>query len=116
MRLITQIKTLAKYAIIFTLYFWSDFIAAQSKQLPPSLGGAAENALEPIGILTKTLYNFSLIFGICFILGSVVRFKEYRENDSQTPISRPIVMLVFGIVMVGIPLIAKLSDSATCIL
>jgi intracellular multiplication protein IcmD len=74
-----------------------------------SLGETAGNILTPIGVFTNVIYNVCYIVGVAFALGAVIRFKEYRENPSQTPISRPIAMLIFGFVIFAIPFVAKLS-------
>lgn len=80
---------------------------------PPSLGGASANVLQPLGIFTSALYNICYIVGTAFILGSFIRYKEYRQNPSETPISRPIAVFLFGVVLIAIPVIAKLSESAS---
>ena len=77
-----------------------------------SVGQTAGNILVPVNALTNVIYNICYIVGVAFVLGSVIRFKEYRENPSQTPISRPIVMAIFGLVIFVIPFIAKLSSGS----
>lgn len=86
-----------------------------SRPLPPSLGGASANALEPLGIFTNALYSICYILGAGFIMSSIIRFKEYRENPSQTPISRPIAVLIFGLIFLAIPFIARLSQSSSAL-
>lgn len=86
--------------------------AARADQSSLSLGGASANAMEPLGIFTNGLYNICYILGVGFILGSIIRFKEYRQNPSQTPISRPIAIFCFGLIFIAVPIIAKLSSSS----
>lgn len=102
------------YSIVFTLIsLWVEGVDAQSRSAAPSIGETATNALEPINIFTNTLYSICFILGAAFIMGSIVRYKEYRENPSQTPVSRPIAIFLFGLVLLAIPIIAKLSEAST---
>ncbi len=96
----------------FLTYLWADLATANTTQSLPSLGDAAIKALEPVSVFTATLYNICYILGTLFLLGSIIRFKEYRENPSQTPISRPLTVLLFGLVLFAVPFIAKLSTSS----
>lgn len=101
--------------IIFFASCFPSLIYAADRSSPPSMGGIASNVLEPIGIFTNAVYSICYILGAAFIMGSVVRYREYRENPSQTPISRPIAILLFGIVLLSIPIIAKLSEASTIV-
>jgi hypothetical protein len=47
------------------------------------------NVLSFVGILLGVLFKISLILGVCFFLSSLIQFKNYRDNPSQVPISRP---------------------------
>lgn len=85
---------------------------AHGDQSSLSIGSASANVMEPLSIFTNGLYNICYILGVGFILGSIIRFREYRQNPSQTPISRPIAILCFGLIFIAVPIIAKLSSSA----
>jgi len=98
--------------LVCCLCFWGNLVCADAPQSPPSVGGASINLLGPIGAFTHVLYNICYILGAGLLLGSIVRYREYRDNPSQTPISRPIFIFIFGLVLLAIPFIGKLSPSS----
>ena len=48
-----------------------------------------------------------LILGIALFLGALVQYKQHRRNKLQTPISKPIVLAVLGIVLVLVPMLGQ---------
>jgi hypothetical protein len=81
-------------------------------QIPGSLGDLSDKLLLPMSLLTGALYNMSLAIGIALLFGSLIQYKNYRNNPSQVPLSRPITLLVFGVILVVLPLLTKFSESA----
>lgn len=79
---------------------------------PNSLGDLSDKLLLPMSLLTSGLYNMSLAIGVALLFGSLIQYKNYRNNPSQVPLSRPITLLVFGAILVGLPLLTKFSESA----
>ena len=65
-----------------------------------------------MSLLTSALYNMSLAIGIALLFGSLIQYKNYRNNPSQVPLSRPITLLVFGVLLIVLPLLTKFSESA----
>lgn len=80
--------------------------------VPGSLGDLSDKLLLPMSLLTGGLYNMSLAIGIALLFGSLIQYKNYRNNPSQVPLSRPITLLVFGVILVVLPILAKFSESA----
>lgn len=77
-----------------------------------SLEDVSRNLMEPLTVFTGTTYNIILVIGIAFLGGALIQYKNYRDNPSQTPINRSIFLLIFGLILIAVPLIAKLSSSA----
>lgn len=56
--------------------------------------------------------SLGLIFALCELTGvlfigiSFVRYQQYRQNPSETPLSRVLYMLFFGLAMLILPYIA----------
>jgi hypothetical protein len=48
-----------------------------------------------------------LILGIALFLGALVQYKQHRRNKLQTPISKPIVLAILGIVLVLVPMLGQ---------
>src|ERR1043165_2548100 len=81
-------------------------------QIPGSLGDLSDKLLLPMSLLTGALYNMSLAIGIAFLFGSLIQYKNYRNNPSQVPLSRPITLLIFGVILIVLPILTKFSESA----
>lgn len=79
---------------------------------PNSLGDLSDKLLLPMSLLTSALYNMSLAIGIALLFGSLIQYKNYRNNPSQVPLSRPITLLIFGLVLISLPILTKFSESA----
>jgi hypothetical protein len=54
----------------------------------------------------------SLAIGIALLFGSIIQYKNYRNNPSQVPLSRPITLLIFGVILIVLPILTKFSESA----
>jgi Ca2+/H+ antiporter len=80
--------------------------------IPDSLGDLSDKLLLPMSLLTSALYNMSLAIGIALLFGALIQYKNYRNNPSQVPLSRPITLLVFGVILVVLPILTKFSESA----
>ena len=80
--------------------------------IPGSLGDLSDKLLLPMSLLTSALYNMSLAIGIALLFGSLIQYKNYRNNPSQVPLSRPITLLIFGVILIVLPILTKFSESA----
>lgn len=105
-------KPMLKKLITAICFFWASATFAATQSAPISIGEAAQNLLLPVGAFASIIYSMCYVLGAAFIMGSMIRFKEHRQNPSQTPISRPIAIFIFGLVFIVIPIIAKLSSSS----
>lgn len=105
------------YGLTLCLLWQNGFADSQATKIPPapSLGGAATNMLEPLGIFTNVLYNIFYIVGVMCLGGAIIRYKEYRENPSQTRLSTPIFLLIIGGVFIALPFIARTSPASTAV-
>lgn len=98
-----------KKIIPFILLLVSNFVCALT---PDSLGDLSDKLLLPMSLLTSALYNMSLVIGIALLFGALIQYKNYRNNPSQVPLSRPITLLIFGVILVVLPILTKYSESA----
>ncbi|BBB15909.1 Dot/Icm secretion system protein IcmD [Candidatus Rickettsiella viridis] len=77
-----------------------------------SLGELTDRMMLPFSVLTSALYNISLAIGIALLFGALIQYKNHKNNPGQVPFSRPITLLIFGVVLIVLPILAKLSESA----
>lgn len=104
-----NLTLLQKFLFIVFFSSWTNFIMAATSD-STTLGDAASGALVPVNIFITALYNICYILGTVFVLGSGIRYKDYRDNPTQTPISRPIMLFIFGLILLVLPFVAKLSQ------
>ncbi|QLH41352.1 MAG: hypothetical protein HWD59_00515 [Coxiellaceae bacterium] len=53
----------------------------------------------------KLMIAISYVAGIAFVLASIFKFKQHKDNPTQIPLGTPLAMLVIGIVLVFLPMI-----------
>lgn len=91
--------------IIITLYAGAAVAA--------SLGELSNNLMSPVSGLAKIIHTISYITGGAFIVGSVMQYKQHRENPQQVRLSKPLSWLFLGIILISIPFLTKMfSQSA----
>lgn len=77
-----------------------------------SLGDLSDKLMMPMSVLVSALYNVSLAIGIALLFGALIQYRNHKNNPGQVPISRPITLLIFGLLLVVLPVLAKFSESA----
>jgi hypothetical protein len=77
-----------------------------------SLGDISDKLMLPMSVLASGVYNVSLGIGIALLFGTLIQYRNHRQNPGQVPISRPVTLLIFGLIFLSLPFLAKLSESA----
>lgn len=70
---------------------------------PNTLGEMAGNVLGHLSAIEKLLMTVSVFCGLGFTLGALFQFKAHKESPTQTPLSKPIVLLVIGATLAAMP-------------
>lgn len=73
------------------------------------IGGLAANLLEPVSVLTDFVTNVSIIIGASFLFASLIKYMEHRVNPLGVPISTVVFLLIFGVVLLCLPIAYKLA-------
>lgn len=95
-------KYLKQILALLSLYFFSARCLAQNSE---SLGGAIGNLLQPLGMLGQLIKVTCIVAGVGFIVGSLVRFKRYRQNPVEAPLSSSIMLFITGLALLALALI-----------
>lgn len=74
-----------------------------------SLGDVAGNANNVTDMFTNLFSDVFYVIGTAFIVASAIQFREHHDNPSQTPISRPVLFLIIGLVIGLFPLMLKIT-------
>lgn len=80
-----------------------------------SLAAASSNLIGPMSFFTATVYKMCYVIAITLLVASIAQYRSYRQSPNQTPISRPIIILILAILVALVPIIAQLSESASYI-
>ncbi len=77
-----------------------------------SLGQVSRNVMLPAIMLTQMAYVMCYVIGTALIISSLIRYKEYRNNPVHVRLTQPVLFLIFGIIMIFLPIVTQLSKSA----
>jgi len=70
-----------------------------------------DNVSGPITLFTQAIYSACYVIGIGFLFGSIVQYRQHRQNPTQVRISTPIFLLIAGIVLLFLPWLLGLSTA-----
>lgn len=68
-----------------------------------SIGSVAENIQSSFSALTKLITAGAYVAGFGFVLVSIFKFKQHKDNPTNIPIGTPIAMLFIGAAMIFLP-------------
>ncbi len=75
------------------------------------IGSMATNLTGQINSFKELLKSLSVVAGLGFGIGGLVKFKAHKDNPNQVPLSAPIVLLVVAAGLLALP--SLLSMGAT---
>lgn len=75
------------------------------------IGSVADNMLEPISILTDFVTTAALLIGAMFFFVAFVKYMQHRKNPLAVPINNVVFLVIFGILLIILPLSYKLTDA-----
>ena len=70
-----------------------------------NIGVAAENLVGPLDAFSGLVYKICYVVGVVLVVGGLVQFKKHRDNPSEVPLSRAVILLILGVVVGLLPLI-----------
>lgn len=100
MRLVTQATAALLLALVPTLLFASDITAIATT--------VTTQATSVAKLLSVTAY----VAGVGFALAGILQFKAHKENPQQTPLSKPVVMIVVAACLLFLPTILTVAGSS----
>lgn len=76
------------------------------------LGAVMGNLVGPTRGLGYMMNAICYVTGLGFLLVGLLQYKYHRENPQQVKISTPIMLVTIGVIMIAVPFIAMMSESA----
>lgn len=75
-----------------------------------SLGTVAGNITGNFLALSQLITSFGYVAGIMCMVISIFQFKQHKENPSQTPLSKPMVILGMATALIFLPSITEIAN------
>lgn len=69
------------------------------------ISGIAGRVTDMASTLATMMIAISYIAGIGFVIASLFKFKQHKDNPTQIPLGAPLALLIIGIVLVFLPAI-----------
>lgn len=70
-----------------------------------TIGTVATKITESFSGIGKLMIAVAYLAGIGFVLASIFKFKQHKDNPTQIPLGTPLALLVIGIVLIFLPMI-----------
>jgi len=69
------------------------------------VGKIATNVTEQLGSVASLLVYVSYVAGVGFALAGILQFKAHKDNPQQTPLSKPMMLVVVAACLLFLPTI-----------
>lgn len=93
-------NVLKKIVALFSLGFISTVASAQSSS---TIGDLATNVIGSLEPVTKLLTAGAYVGGVTFFIVAVFQFKQHKENPTQHPLSKPMMILAMSSALIFLP-------------
>ena len=70
-----------------------------------SLASMAQNITQQVNAIVSLLSVTAYVSGVGFAMTGVLQFKVHKENPQQTPLSKPVVMMLVATCLLFLPTI-----------
>lgn len=72
-----------------------------------TIGQVASGLTASFEAIGKLITGGSYVAGLGFVLGSIMKFKQHKDNPTQIPIGTPIALLFVGCALLFLPSLLK---------
>jgi intracellular multiplication protein IcmD len=99
----TKMRYSARTALIvfgLILGFYSIMAFADTNK---SIADIAKNIMDSFKQLGQLMLAMAYLSGFGFVISSIFKFKQHKDNPTQIPVSTPIALLMVGIVLIFLP-------------
>lgn len=76
------------------------------------LTAMANEITTELGALQKLLSVTAYVVGVGFAMGGIFQFKAHKENPQQTPLSKPVVMLIVAACLLFLPTLINVAGES----
>lgn len=104
MKLLSKISPQMGLTLLLTL--------VSTAALAADVTSVANTAITEMNAVAKLLSVAAYVSGVGFALAGILQFKTHKENPQQTPLSKPIVMLVVAACLLFLPTILNIAGAS----
>ena len=66
-------------------------------------GQVAKNIHGSFGKIAQLITASAYLLGLALVVGSIMKFKQHKDNPTQVPIGTPIALLIIGASLLFLP-------------
>lgn len=100
------VKLTPTFGFLVTLLLLSTSVFAAD------IASVATTATTEMNAIAKLLSVASYVAGVGFALAGILQFKAHKESPQQTPLSKPVVMIVVAACLLFLPTILSIAGSS----
>lgn len=100
-------KTVSTAVALFLIVLTPDLWAASSQ----TIGGVASTITQSFEQLARLITAGSYLAGLGFAVGSIMKFKQHKDNPTQIPIGTPIALLFIAAALLFLPTILGVAGA-----
>jgi intracellular multiplication protein IcmD len=98
-----------KYCKFVTILLLVGGVAGAALAADVGIAKAATSISDSFATLAKMLVAVSYVAGFGFVLSSLFKFKQHKDNPAQMPMGTPIALFVIGVALVFLPSVIKMG-------
>ena len=95
-----SIGRIALAALFIADIFYTCAYAAGSDT---GIGKVASTVTDQLGAMANLMVYVAYVSGVGFALAGILQFKAHKENPQQTPLSKPIVLIIVAACLLFLP-------------
>lgn len=102
-------KYLLLAAVLAALVCYCGNVFADGAGFDITIGDIAANIMKSFKALGQLMLAISYLSGIGFVVSSIFKFKQHKDNATQIPVSTPLALLAVGVTLIFLPGIIRPS-------
>jgi intracellular multiplication protein IcmD len=77
-----------------------------------TIGALAKDIKGDIGVIAQLIIVIAYISGVAFALAGIVQFKAHKDSPTQTPLSKPMVLVIVGACLLFLPTVIRTAGES----
>jgi intracellular multiplication protein IcmD len=95
-------KSMGRIALA-ALLIVDTFYTCANAATSTGIGGVAATVTDQLGAMATLMVYVAYVSGVGFALAGILQFKAHKENPQQTPLSKPIVLIIVAACLLFLP-------------